>query len=80
MALLEDLVKGNMLTGLMVGAGAIILAPIVVPAVAQVVRPAAKAAVKGGIMIFERGQEAVAEIGEMVEDVVAEPAAETKQR
>jgi len=47
MALLEDLAKRNTLTALAVGVGATILAPIVLPAVAQNVRPAAKVTVKG---------------------------------
>jgi hypothetical protein len=80
MAFFEDLVKGNLVTSLIVGAGVIVLGPILVPAVARVARPAAKAAVKAGIMVFERGQEAVAEIREMAEDVHAEARAELGQR
>jgi hypothetical protein len=44
MALLEDAFKGNPLTGLAIGIGALLLAPMI----GQVLRPAAKAVIKGG--------------------------------
>lgn len=69
MAILEDLFKGGTVTGLAVGVGALLLAPTVLPAVGRIVRPAVKAAIKGG-MVFYR--ETVAEIGEMAGDLFAE--------
>jgi hypothetical protein len=45
MALIEDLFKGNAVTGIAVGVGALLLAPTVIPAVGRVLRPAVKAAV-----------------------------------
>lgn len=73
MAILEDVFKGGTVTGLAVGIGALLLAPTVLPAVGRVVRPAVKAAIKGG-MVFYR--ETVAEIGEMAGDLFAEARSE----
>ena len=75
MSLLDDL-KGNAVSGLLIGIGAAVLAPIVLPILASIAKPVAKAAVKGGIMLYERGKETVAEAGEMLEDIVAEAKAE----
>jgi len=73
MAILEDVFKGSTVTGLAIGVGALLLAPTVLPAVGRVVRPAMKAAIKGG-MVFYR--ETVAEIGEMAGDLFAEARSE----
>ena len=60
MALIEDVFKGNLATGLAIGAGALLLGPTLIQAVGSVLRPAAKAAIKGG-MVFCR--ETLSEIG-----------------
>jgi hypothetical protein len=73
MALVEDLFKGSAITGVAIGVGALLLAPTVLPAVGRVLRPAAKAAIKGG-MVFYR--ETMAEIGEVASDLFAEARAE----
>jgi len=44
MALIEDALKGNAVTGLAAGIGTVVLAPLVVPAIAWVVRPMATVA------------------------------------
>lgn len=75
MSLLDD-VKGNAVTGLLIGIGAAVLAPVVLPILASIAKPVAKAAVKGGIMLYEKGKEAAAEAGEMFEDIVAEAKSE----
>jgi hypothetical protein len=71
MALLEDILKGNPLTAVAVGLGAFLVAP----AAGQVLRPAAKAVIKGGMLAY-RG---LAELGEMASDIVAEAGAELEQ-
>jgi hypothetical protein len=71
MALLENLFKGNLLTAVAVGLGAVLLGP----AAGQVLRPAAKAVIKGGMLAY-RG---LAELGEMASDLVAEAGAELEQ-
>jgi len=73
MALVEDLLKGSTVTGLAVGVGALLLAPTVLPAVGRVIRPAAKAVIKSG-MVFYR--ETLAEVGEVASDLFAEARSE----
>jgi hypothetical protein len=72
MGLFNNGFKGNLLSGLAFGIGATILAPVVMPVLAAVAKPLAKAAIKGGVLLYERGRETVAEVGEVVEDLVAE--------
>ena len=73
MALVEDLFKGSGVTGIAVGVGALLLAPTVLPAVGRVLRPAVKAAIKGGLILY---RETIADIGEAASDLVAEARAE----
>jgi len=53
MALFKNPFGGSFVTNLVIGAGAVILLPLIVPLVARLVKPAAKSAVKGGILISE---------------------------
>lgn len=78
MALLEDMFKGGggAMTGIAVGVGALMLAPTVLPAIGQVLRPAAKAVIKGGLVLY---RETVSEIGEVASDLFAEARAELEQ-
>ncbi|MBF0557822.1 MAG: DUF5132 domain-containing protein [Nitrospirae bacterium] len=76
MALFDNGLKGNVLTGLAIGIGASIFAPQVIPALAGVIKPIAKAAIKGSLVLYEKSKETVAEVGEMMEDIVAEVKAE----
>jgi hypothetical protein len=83
MALLEDMVdvmKGNVWTGLAVGLGAAVLVPVVLPAVARATKPVAKTAIKAGLVLFAKGRETVAELGEVAEDVYAEAKSELEHR
>ena len=61
---------------LVVGAGVVLLAPIVVPVVASVMKPIAKAAIKGGLLAYGKIKESVAETMETVEDLAVEAKAE----
>jgi len=79
MGLFDDVLKGNVVTGLAIGIGAAVLAPAVLPIIAGVAKPVAKAAIKGGLILFEKGKETFAEIGEVVEDLVAEVKAEISE-
>lgn len=72
MAGLDDLFKGNIVTGLAVGVGVAILAPVVVPILASVGKPLAKSMIKSGMLLYEKGRETAAELGEVFEDLVAE--------
>jgi len=73
MALLEDMFKGgNIVTGLAIGVGAAILAPVIVPAL----RPFAKAVIKAGLVAYDQGRVALAELNERTGDIVAEARSE----
>jgi len=73
MALLEDALKGeNLLTGVGVALGAVVLGPIVLP----LVRPLAKGIIKAGLVAYDQGREALAELNERTGDIVAEARAE----
>ena len=59
------------------GIAAIVLLPVLVPvAASKVGKPLAKATVKGGIVLYEKGKGVIAEVGETLEDIVAEAKAE----
>jgi hypothetical protein len=76
MAIFNNGLKGNILSGLAIGVGTAILAPILIPVLASIAKPMAKAGIKGGLMLFEKGKEVAAEAQEVVEDLVAETKAE----
>lgn len=79
MAIFEELFKRSVVTGIAVGVGAALLAPVLLPAVARLARPLMKAAIRSGIIFYEKGRETVAELGEVVEDIVAEAQAEISE-
>lgn len=79
MALLEGITEslgGSLISNVLIGATAIVLAPIVVPAVLAGMRPVAKTLVKGGVMVYDKTREMVAEVGEQMGDIVAEARSE----
>ncbi|KPJ94880.1 MAG: hypothetical protein AMJ53_04195 [Gammaproteobacteria bacterium SG8_11] len=76
---IEDLFKSNMGKGIAIGIGVAVLAPLVLPTVARAARPMARAAIKSGLLLFEKGQETVAELGEVIDDLLAEAQAEIEQ-
>jgi hypothetical protein len=65
----SDLLKGgNLLTVAAIGLGASVLGPIVAP----VLRPMAKSLIKGGLIAYDQGRAALAELGERTSDMIAE--------
>jgi hypothetical protein len=73
MALFEDMFKGgNIVTGLAIGIGAGIVAPAVMP----VLRPIAKSVIKAGLIAYDQGRVALAELNEQTGDIVAEARSE----
>ncbi len=59
------------------GIAAIVLLPVLVPVAAgKVGKPLAKATIKGGIVLYEKGKGVIAGVGETLEDIVAEAKAE----
>jgi hypothetical protein len=69
---LEEVVEGLGVTGIT----AIVLLPVLVPVATGIGKPIAKAMVKGGIVLYEKGKGVIAEVGERFEDIVAEAKAE----
>ena len=72
----EDLFEDVGTPGMIAGIGAVVLAPIVIPAIAKVVKPIAKTAIKSSITLYEKSKSAIVEAGEIFEDLVAEAQAE----
>ena len=58
--------------GLLIGIGAAIAAPVILPATAAVVRPLAKGLIWGVLAATDKLKETVAETREQVNDLVAE--------
>lgn len=75
MALWESVTEslgGSWTTNLLIGTAAVIVAPIVVPAVLAGIRPVAKATIKGGVFLYDKAGEMATEVGEQMSDLVAE--------
>ena len=80
MGLLDNALKGTVLTGLAIGIGAAVLAPVVLPVLAGVAKPLAKAAMKSGLILYNKGKEIVVEAGEVTEDLWAEAKSEAEAK
>lgn len=76
MASIDDLLKSDRNKGIAIGLGIAVLAPAAVAAISTIGRPAARAAIKAGLIVYEKGRETAAEVGEVVQDLVAEARAE----
>lgn len=79
MGLWKDIVKFEWGPTAAIGIGAVILAPLVVPMAGAVLKPLAKATIKGGMILFEKGRTVAAEAIETIEDLTAEAEAELAQ-
>ena len=69
---LEDVVEDLGVPGIT----AIVLLPVLIPVAGKVVKPLAKATIKGGIVLYEKGKGVITEVGESLEDIIAEAKAE----
>ncbi len=63
-------------TNILIGIGVAVAVPVVLPVVATVIRPLAKAAIKGGFTLATKVTEFAAEAGEQISDLYAEARAE----
>jgi hypothetical protein len=70
--LTSDFLKNPTVRNAAIGIGIAILVPVVARAVAPFVRPVTRSALKMGVVAYEKGREAIAEFGEIVDDMVAE--------
>lgn len=77
MAFFEDIFKGgNIVTGLAIGIGAGVVAPALIP----VLRPIAKTVIKAGLVAYDQGRVAFAELNEQTGDVLAEARSELAEQ
>jgi hypothetical protein len=67
-------------TGIALGVGAVLLAPVVVPVIASVVKPVLKAVIKGGLVAYQGAKVTLAETREALEDLAAEAKAEIAEK
>ena len=75
MSLLEDVFKGgNLLTGIGIAIGAALIAPAVMP----ILKPVAKSVIKAGLVAYDQGRVAFAEVNEPG-GIVAEVRSEMRQ-
>jgi len=63
-------------TPVLIGIGALILAPVIIPVVGSAVKPLAKATIKSGLVVIQKGRELISEAAEALEDIAAEVKAE----
>ena len=71
MAIWDFRPKADLWTSVAIGVG-VLVAPAVIPMIAEGVRPVAKAVLKAGFILYEKGRELFAEAFETVEDLAAE--------
>jgi len=77
MAFFEDIFKGgNIVTGLAIGIGAGVVAPALMP----VLRPIAQTVIKAGLVAYDQGRVALAELNEQTGDVLAEARSELAEQ
>jgi len=74
-------ILGNGLSvgSLAVGAGLVLLVPVVIPVVGAILKPVAKAVIKGSLMAYEGAKVSIAETRETLEDLAAEAKAEMSE-
>ncbi len=65
---------------ILIGAGVVLLAPIVLPVVGSVLRSLIKATIKGSLVAYHKTKIAFAETMESFEDLAAEAKAEIAQK
>ena len=67
-------------SGVLVGAGVVILAPVVIPVVANVFKSLTKATIKGTMIAYQKAKIATAETIEGLEDLAAEAKSEISEK
>jgi hypothetical protein len=67
-------------TGLAIGIGTVILAPVIIPVITGVAKPLVKEIIKGGLVLVEKSRVMAAEAKEALEDITAEAQAELSEQ
>lgn len=62
-----------------IGAGVVLLAPVIIPVIGSILKPLAKAIIKGGLIAYEGAKVTLAETKETLEDLAAEAKSEMAQ-
>jgi len=70
--------NSKLLTGIGIGAVAVVAAPFVLPVITAALRPLLKAAITQGMVAFEIGREQLALLREHLEDALAEATVEAR--
>ena len=65
---------------LALGAGIVLLTPIVLPVIGALLKPVAKSIIKGGLLAYEGAKVSLAETKETLEDLAAEAKSEMAQQ
>jgi len=71
--------KGNIVTSLAIGVGVAVVGPILIPVASSMLKPLAKATIKGGIVLYDKSREKLEEGKEIIEDLVAEVKSEMEE-
>jgi hypothetical protein len=71
--------SGMSMGSVAVGAGVVLLAPVVIPVIGAILKPVAKAVIKGGMMAYEGAKLSVAETKETIEDLAADAKSEIQE-
>lgn len=61
-----------------IGAGIILVAPVAIPLVGNLIRPVAKALIKGGIVAYRETEKTFGQMGKSMQGMVKEARAEIK--
>jgi hypothetical protein len=64
--------NNDLMKGVAIGFGAAILVPVALATLVPVLKPVVRSTLKTGIRVYEKGREAVEELGESFDDLVAE--------
>ncbi len=68
----EALEGGASILGIAAGIGAALLAPVVIPVLGKAGKPVVKTVVREGMWLYEKGKEALTEMNDAWDDIVAE--------
>lgn len=72
MSLLNNSLRGNVVAGLAIGVGALLVVPVAVRALSRILRPVAEGAITGGAFLYEKGMEVAAGTWDSVSHMMAE--------
>lgn len=75
-----DILKSNLVVGVAAALAATVLVPLLVPVVGGVGRPFAKSILRNGLTLYEKSREAAANMGEAMEDLIAEVRADAARQ